>query len=89
MLNSGDFQVIHAKFPTCHRAANGSFIDHFVVSSDIAEVVSSCAENIVKLSDHTGIAIQTSITFDDNRTPTNLSRKLYDFADFDAMNDEM
>lgn len=86
---SGDFHIIHATSPTCHRSVPGSFIDHFMVSADLADVVSCNAENIVKLSDHTGIAISTFIDFDNNQLQPVCTRKLFDQADFDGINQEI
>lgn len=88
MHSSGEFRIIHAKFPTCHRSTTGSFIDHFMITSDLDEVVSNRAENIVKSSDHTGIAIETTINFvqQDN---ANVNRKLFDRANFDAINEDV
>ncbi len=86
---SGDFQVIHAEFPTCHRSIPGSFIDHFIVSADLTEVVSCKAENIVKLSDHTGIAIETLIDFEEIQAQPMFTRKLYNQANYDEINQEI
>lgn len=86
---SGDFRVIHAKFPTCHRSVTGSFIDHFIVSADLTDVVSHQAENIVKLSDHTGIAIDTFVDFGNKQSQPIITRKLFDKANFDEINQDI
>lgn len=86
---SGDFQIIHATSPTCHRSFSGSFIDHFMVSADLAEVVSHHADNIVKLSDHTGIAINTFIDFDNHQFQPVCTKKFFDRANFDDINQEI
>lgn len=87
--SSGDFKIIHAEHPTCHRSTTGSFIDHFIVSSDLVDVVSDRATNIVKLSDHTGIAIETFFEFSSSHAATLPTKKMYDQADFDAINQEI
>lgn len=86
---SGDFKIIHATHPTCHRSNPGSFIDHFVVSSDLEDIVSDRATNIVKLSDHTGIAIEMCLDFDTSQESTISHRKMYDLANVDAINEEI
>lgn len=87
--SSGDFQIIPAEYPTCHRSSPGSFIDHFIISSDLIEVVSNRAKNIVKLSDHTGIAIDTLINFDDSGSRSTTTKRLFNRANFDAINEEI
>lgn len=82
-------QVIYAKYPACHRATSDSFIDRFIVSSEIADIGSDRAKNIVKLSDDTGISIETSIKFGDGLASSNNATKLFDQADFGSINEEL
>lgn len=87
--NDGQLKVITAQHPTCHRSENGSFIDHFMISPDLADIVSHRAENIVRLSDHTGISIYADIELDYGQSKSIFSRKMYDKADLEAINLEI